>query len=392
MTSDEQQRAASGEYRLLTGAGPAAIAVIRLRGAAVPQFLRRHVRCARSPDALPAGTGWVFRAELLDPDGQALDDILVSVHGEAPTPDIRLHLHGSPWLVRQCTELLAAAGFVEAREADAPLWHAENAIQAEAFSLLPRMLTLRGVQWLLRQSRLLTQTVNEITSAGDIEVARQRCEALLSRRHIVDWFTRPLRVAIVGPPNAGKSTLVNALADREVSLVSHVPGTTRDWVEVGGEIDGFPVIWLDTAGLRESAHELEAEGIRRTRSVLASAEVIVVVLDATASATGARSAFLSAHADLTPACVALNKMDVVADVHRVRESLLPAWRRCAIPVSALARLRLGELRRGVLAAAGRDSAVLAQPGVFTARQERVLHEALASPEFACQRVAAAVVR
>lgn len=75
-----------------------------------------------------------------------------------------------------------------------------------------------------------------------------------------------VHVAIMGPPNAGKSTLLNKLTKREAAIVSSIPGTTRDIVEVKLDLGGFPVILCDTAGLRESEDTIEMEGIKRAKN------------------------------------------------------------------------------------------------------------------------------
>jgi tRNA modification GTPase len=93
--------------------------------------------------------------------------------------------------------------------------------------------------------------------------------------------------AVIGPPNSGKSTLVNALAEREVAIVSAIPGTTRDVLEVRLDIAGVPVTLLDTAGLRDTDDEVELEGVRRARARAASADLVVAILDSTHPSTSA---------------------------------------------------------------------------------------------------------
>ena len=90
-----------------------------------------------------------------------------------------------------------------------------------------------------------------------------------------------LRVAIAGPPNAGKSTLFNRLARREAAIVSPFPGTTRDVLELHLDLGGYPVTVLDTAGIRETDDPVEREGVRRASERAASADLVLWVVDAT---------------------------------------------------------------------------------------------------------------
>ncbi len=91
---------------------------------------------------------------------------------------------------------------------------------------------------------------------------------------------RGIRAAIIGRPNAGKSSLLNQLLGHERAIVSHIAGTTRDTIEETANVRGIPVVFIDTAGLREARDEIEGEGIRRSRESLAKAELILHVLDA----------------------------------------------------------------------------------------------------------------
>jgi tRNA modification GTPase len=91
---------------------------------------------------------------------------------------------------------------------------------------------------------------------------------------------RGIRAAIIGRPNVGKSSLLNQLLGHDRAIVSHLPGTTRDTIEETANIRGIPVVFVDTAGLREAGDEIESEGIRRSRAALAKADLILHVLDA----------------------------------------------------------------------------------------------------------------
>ena len=96
-----------------------------------------------------------------------------------------------------------------------------------------------------------------------------------------------LVVAIAGPPNAGKSTLLNRLARREAAIVSPFAGTTRDVIEVHLDLDGYPVMLLDTAGIRDSAEPVEQEGVRRARERAAAADLVLWVIDPSAGGLAA---------------------------------------------------------------------------------------------------------
>ncbi len=104
---------------------------------------------------------------------------------------------------------------------------------------------------------------------------------------------RGIRAAIIGRPNAGKSSLLNQLLGRDRAIVSPIAGTTRDTIEETANIRGLPVIFIDTAGLREARDEIELEGIRRSRESLAQAEFILHVLDASEPLTKADEIYLA---------------------------------------------------------------------------------------------------
>jgi len=120
------------------------------------------------------------------------------------------------------------------------------------------------------------------TSRRDLDSIRSEIAGHLKDGRRGEILREGLQVAIIGAPNAGKSSLVNALARREVAIVSDVPGTTRDVIEVRLDLKGYPVVLSDTAGLRESEDAIEREGVRRARARAASADVRVLVVDGTA--------------------------------------------------------------------------------------------------------------
>ena len=122
---------------------------------------------------------------------------------------------------------------------------------------------------------------------------------------------RGVRAAIIGRPNAGKSSLLNQLLGHDRAIVSPIPGTTRDTIEETANIRGLPVVFVDTAGLREAGDEIEVEGIRRSRESLARAEFILHVLDGSQPLTPADLNYLTEFAAKKRILVR-NKMDLPA--------------------------------------------------------------------------------
>jgi tRNA modification GTPase len=116
-------------------------------------------------------------------------------------------------------------------------------------------------------------------SREEISVIANEMQSHLKDGRRGEMLRDGLHVAVIGPPNAGKSSLVNALAQRDVAIVSEMPGTTRDVLEVRLNLKGYPVVLSDTAGLREARDPIEEEGIRRARARAEAADLRLLVLD-----------------------------------------------------------------------------------------------------------------
>ena len=350
----------------LTSNQPAALAVIHVAGPAFERFADLHLRIASDPALARLSTGDARRASLCDTDGEAVDDIVVSVRSAGPEWDVWLHLHGGPWIAQRCAELLAAAGFAEARPRGTSIFPAASPLDAAIAERLPAMLTLAGVRWLTGQAELLPKLVRHLADAADRHphLVRRACASLATSLRIFDWYSRPLRIALMGPPNAGKSTLFNRLAGEPASITSAQPGTTRDWVEAPGELAGFPVIWIDTAGIFEATDPLDAAGVAATAAAALSADLRVAVLDGT-DAEFAHVPWLK-RAD----AIALNKSDVSKTINAVKLSAENDEIASVLSLSALTGHGISAFQDHLLRFSGRSPRIATRPAVFTDAQAR----------------------
>jgi tRNA modification GTPase len=143
-----------------------------------------------------------------------------------------------------------------------------------------------------------------------IQVLIGECDNLIQSYRQGRLLREGLRVAIVGPPNSGKSTLFNALVEEERAIVSPHPGTTRDVIEARLDMGGFEVILLDTAGVREGGGEIERAGIGRTMKEIQRADVVLLVIDINEN-RALEDSILQTLED-RPTIVAWNKIDLVS--------------------------------------------------------------------------------
>lgn len=198
-------------------------------------------------------------------------------------------------------------------------------------------------------------------------------------RIVRDGFT----LAIVGRPNAGKSSLFNRLIERDRAIVTAAPGTTRDPVTERVSLEGIPIELVDTAGLRDATDEAESIGIAKSRETMAEADIVLLVLDATAAIHREDEAAIAAHT-ARPLLIAFNKHDLAPNLP------LPNHPHPTIRTSALTGEGIAELRRAILglittAAPTSDTALLTN-----LRQQQAVATSLAALDRAHQATAAAI--
>ncbi len=297
-------------FALATAHGKAGVAVIRLSGPVA------HDAAARLTGPLPAARRAGLRV-LKDPDGIRLDEALVLVfvdqHSFTGEPVVEFQLHGSTAVVAAVLRVLS--DMPDLRQADpgeftrralengrldlaqveglADLIDAETEAQRrQALRVLSGDLGSQTEVWrrdLIRAAALLEATIDFADEDVPVDVSPEVLDLLdrtlaslkdeIAGVKTAERVRSGFEVAIVGAPNVGKSTLLNALAGREAAITSEYAGTTRDVIEVRMDLAGLPVTLLDTAGLRETEDHVEGIGISRARARAALADLRVFLVE-----------------------------------------------------------------------------------------------------------------
>ena len=182
------------------------------------------------------------------------------------------------------------------------------------------------------------------TLEGRMERGIAFMDELLRTANEGQILRRGIRAAIIGRPNAGKSSLLNQLLGHERAIVSPIAGTTRDTIEETANVRGIPVVFIDTAGLREAKDDIESEGIRRSRESLARAEFILHVLDASEALTKEDETFLAEFADKKRILVRNKidlpvKLEIKSEIGNLKSEIVPVVDLCSLSGSGIEQLK-----------------------------------------------------
>ncbi|HKU07716.1 MAG TPA: tRNA uridine-5-carboxymethylaminomethyl(34) synthesis GTPase MnmE [Bradyrhizobium sp.] len=322
-------------FALSSGRPPAAIAIVRISGPAAASALQRLAGRAPTPRVATLAT-------LRGAVGTVIDDAVVlffpAPHSATGEDIAELQVHGSRAVLAAIFEELGSIDGLRAAEAGEftrrafengkldlteaegldDLIHADTDRQRrQALRQLKGLLGDRARDWraqIIEASALIEAGI-DFSDEGDVPAeliapALTKIEALLAEIEKVlgsQGQTERLRdgivVAIAGPPNVGKSTLINQLARREVAIVSPHAGTTRDIIEVQLDLDGYPVTVIDTAGIRDTDDPVEQEGVRRARARAGEADLVLWLADAAGAPMEEHGA--------APVWLVRNKIDLV---------------------------------------------------------------------------------
>lgn len=389
-------------FALSTARGRSAIAVIRVSGPRAGEAL-----AALAPKTRPQPRVAIL-AKLRDPvTGEAIDDALAlwfpAPRSETGEDVVELQVHGGRAVIAGVLEALAGIpglrpaepgeftkraflnGKVDLTAAEGllDLVDAETAAQRrQALRQMEGGLAALYEDWRGRLVRALAHLEAEIDFADEdlprnindaamtqLQHLRREIAAHLDDRRRGEVLREGLSVAILGAPNVGKSSLMNALTRRETAIVSSIAGTTRDIVEARLDLGGFPILLADTAGLREVAEggdPIEREGVRRALARAEQADLRLLVFAAGSQPDASIAGLMGPDAILVA-----NKSDLVAN---------PADTRGALLVSAVTGQGLDALRARLLTEAEARMGGAVSPAITRARHRSALLECVASLE------------
>ena len=327
-------------FALSSGRAPSAIAIIRVSG---PQT---RLAIERLCGKLPAPRLAQF-ATLRDLDGSAIDESVAlwfpGPHSATGEDVAEFQVHGGRAVIAAMFDALSAIdglrpaepgeftrrafenGKLDLTEAEGldDLIHADTDRQRrQALRHLKGLLGAKAESWrqqIIEASALIEAGI-DFSDEGDVSAElvapalrkiaalKSEIEETLAASAQSERLREGLTVAIAGPPNAGKSTLLNRLARREAAIVSPHAGTTRDVIEVHLDLDGYPVTLIDTAGVRDTHDPVEQEGVRRARDRARTSDLVLWLVDANDKSAPTPQS----DGDHAPVWIVRNKVDLVA--------------------------------------------------------------------------------
>lgn len=393
-----------------TPPGEGGIGIVRLSGPRAEALLSGAFRSRSAPS--PLASHRLYHGRLCRSDGTAVDEVLVVImrapHSYTGEDVAEIHCHGGSQILRSVLDLFLAAGARLARPGEfterAFLNGRLDLAQAEAVAALIGARSEEAARAALgqleghlsRQLHVFTGELRELLllleahidfpdddlgALDQGEVATRASAVHADMTALLHTFDagRALRegvsVLILGRPNVGKSSLLNALLGEARAIVTEIPGTTRDTIEEHLVLGGIPLRLVDTAGVRDTHDPIEREGVARARAKAAAADLVLLVIDGSQPLTAEDRMAL----DLAPperTILIRNK----SDLPQRGETAALAGFRCQVAVSARGGAGLPELKAAVVAFfCGTSTAALEGGVVLTERRHReALADALAA--------------
>lgn len=310
---------------LLTPPGRGAVAVVQVRGPGALAAVRHlFIPTQIAAFATPV-VDRIYFGHWRETTGE---EVVVAVRSLHHPITIEIHGHGGLAAPQAILDDLCSVGCELVAWWQAVQSQSEDAISAAAHIALADAPTARTAGILLDQYRgalaAAFAEIDQLFADGNPELAQQKSQRLAELVPVGQHLTTPWKVVLAGKPNVGKSSLMNRLLGYERSIVFDQPGTTRDVLEATTSFDGWPVRLIDCAGLGDSTDAIEREGVSRARKTLATAELVLVVIDAREPLAEDAFQLLSLPA---PTILVVNKIDLITGEPAAIGPLPPNTRR-----------------------------------------------------------------
>ncbi len=363
---------------VMTGKGTGAISTIQIFGDSAEDVMKKVFKPA-GIKPLEFKTGEILLGTITD-GTEVIDQVTIGCEGQ---DSFAINCHGNPLIVEMIMQLLRrhGAALLTAEQLLRKLLTAQKSadtIAIEAKLAQAKARTLQGTKIIANQvdAGLTTKAGSWLENINEISFETIKAEAIeiLQKSQAAKLIIHGCTVVLTGPPNSGKSTLLNCLAGRQKAIVTDIKGTTRDWISARCRIGSLSVKLIDTAGLDEESagteDTIENAAQKKTSEIIEQADIILLVLDNSRPAEELDVRLLERIAGKQIITV-LNKSDLTA---RFDAGRLPETLSNTVHISAKEGTGIESLSEKIIKTIGAADFDLREPVCFTRRQEKILKE------------------
>jgi tRNA modification GTPase len=361
---------------VMTGKGTGAIATIQLFGPKSKSILKKIFRPARDK-SVTFEAGKIYLGHIID-GAETIDQVTI---GCESSNSFAINCHGNPLIVEMLMQLVEKHGakLLTAEQLLAKILSEQkslNTIAIEAKLTQPKAKTLEGTKIIMNQidsglNKTLTQWLDKIDTISLSDIKAKSAE-ILQNSQAVRILIAGCKIVLAGPPNSGKSTLLNCLCGTQKAIVTDIKGTTRDWVSAQCRIASLAAELIDTAGLGEilTATTIDKAAQKKSIEILESADLVLLVLDNSQPADQLDGKLLDKFTAKKILTV-LNKSDLAAKFDAKK---LPPALRDAVLISAKFQTNIDTLINKIQDLTATQQLDFHAPVCFTSRQQDLLQK------------------